>query len=139
MPILGNTDERISYVDYDLIVEEDDTEVLVNIPKKDYNDIYRFFQIIPINNDTIISNEENGTNTLQSVSSKGYIKSYLRTVLRKGKYKLRFTQHWVENKKCDRPQFFSDYLENDKNDFLFRFAASKQCNVRKFDESKMRN
>ena len=42
-----NLDKKISYVDYDLIVEEDDTEVLVNILKTSA-DLFILFPLITI-------------------------------------------------------------------------------------------
>ena len=127
-----NLDKGISYVDYDLIVEQDDTEVLVNILKKDYKDIVRLIHIIPINNN-VISNEEK---EMSKLKSKGYIKSSLRAVLRKGKYKLRLEQTLYDHNISGRHQKYSDYSENDKNDFFLQFAASKHCVVKKSDETK---
>ena len=129
----NGSDKRNTHVDYELIVEKDDTEVLVNIHSKKYNDIVRVIQIIPINDNTTSSKEENGTDALESVTSGNHAKSSLRAVLRKGKYTLRFLQKVYDRKISKKPLKYSDYLENDKNYFFFRFAASKQCNVRKFD------
>ena len=72
---------------------------------------------------------------LESVTSEGYTKSSLRAVIRKGKYKLRCEQNLYDYTKFKLPQKYAEYSENDKNLFLFRFAASKRCIVRKSDES----
>ena len=125
---------RISYVDYDLIVEEDDTEVLVNIFKK-YNDAVRLIAIdrlIAINNNTTNTKEEIRMNTLTS-KSKNHHKLSLRAVLRSGKYILAFYQKVFDNKK-NLPQNYSKTLEKERNDFVFRFVASKECIVKKSEE-----
>ena len=123
----NGSDKNISYVDYDLIVEEEDTEVLVNIIEKGYNDISRLICIIPINENNTIDNR---MDKWKAVSENLY-KSSLRAVLGKGNYKLRFKQILYSRKISGDPQKYSEYLENDKNYFLFRFAASKQCTVKK--------
>ena len=72
-----------------MIVKEYDTEVLVNILKKDYKDIVRQFDVIFIKNNTIDIEDENMMVKWSSVSEK----SSMRAVLKRGKYKLRFRQY----------------------------------------------
>ena len=106
-----------SHVDYDLTVEEDDTVVLINNLNENYSRIFRHVYVIPTNN-TIIGCIRGMINRFFTFIL-GYPRTSLRAVLKRGKYKIRFVQE------------HSKYLQNDKNNFLFRFAASKQCIVKK--------
>ena len=69
-------------------------------------------------------------------------KSSQRTVLRRGKYKLRvqqslydFDKHY-EDFNDDEYRKYSEYMENDKNEYYFRLTASKQCRLEKANSTK---
>ena len=62
-------------------------------------------------------------------------KSSQRMVLRRGKYKMRVQQSLYDYNKhyryfpSDLFRNYSEYMENDKNEYYFRLIASKQCRV----------
>ena len=118
-----NSETKATYEDYNLIVEEDETEVLVNFLRKNYNDVLRRVFVVPpdgVLNDKVKHQDE-------------LFRSSLREVLRRGEYKLRVEQtlHQYKNTPEDMYQKYSDYSERDKNEYFLRLTASKKCRVEK--------
>ena len=115
-------DAQFSDVDYEFVVDEDDTEILINMFTNSYDEIFKSIRIYRVNE----------MNTLEPASIIYTVRSF-RILLGRGKYKLTFKQRVASYNISSRHQKYSEYLENDKNDFLFRFVASKRCAVKKSD------
>ena len=131
-----NNDATFAYDEYNLTVEEDDTEILLNFLKKNYHDIFRYVFIIPDD----FHDEMHGSvfgNDDKLPKGEKLFKSSQRMVLRRGKYKLRVQQSLYDYKKhyewfpSDVFRNYSEYRENDKNEYYFRLIASEQCRVEK--------
>ena len=101
-----------------MTVEEDDTEVLVNMLNENDGCIHRYIKVTPTN-DTIIGYILGKINRFFTPIL-DYPKTSLSAVLKRGEYKRIFFQAHSKD------------LKNDKNNFLFHFAASKQCVVKKY-------
>ena len=116
-----NAVRNSSYVDYIFTVEEDETEVLFNVIGKTYADVARQVSII-----TIVTETFDQVNPLYQAKSPTL--SSLRATLSHGYYVVRFL---ISMKECQswRGHMYSKSSEKDKNNFFFRFAASKEIKV----------
>ena len=120
--------ESIHIVDYNLLVEEDNTEILMNLNIKEHMVIVPKLFIIA-NNDKMTVIETSITFISVKNTIKTFKKRSLRANLRRGKYKIVVLMSAFNKlKSCEECR---KYLENDGNKFLFRFAASKQCIIAK--------
>ena len=113
--------EKVHLIEYDLIVEEDDTEVLINtIVKPDskvltscciYTEPYKY-STVEINNCSFRANLNSGKHKILVVLT---------------------AQNKVES--CE---LCSKYLENGGSEFRFRLAASKKCSINKTVNEKLK-
>ena len=117
--------QKVHFVDYDLLVKEKDTEVLINlIPKHSYS---TKLQAFIVTNDDKMAVEK--CSTLFSGKGEVFARNSLRANLKSGNYKLVVVvSRSLGLKSCGK---CVEYLENGGNEFLFRLAASKQCFVEK--------
>ena len=109
--------ENVHTKKYDMIVEVDDTKVLINLIVKLDKDVYTSC--------CIFSESDQKTKLTKCFINQRSV----RANLKRGKY-------WVQVKMRDQnengdSELPSNYLENGGNYFLFRLAASKQCLVKK--------
>ena len=127
-----NPPELIRFVEYDLAVEEDDTDLLINVSAK--HDL----RLFPSN--FITTESENGKESHRVVSAsiirnlhpeKGYFyfTNSVRASLRSGRYKIVVTlSRGLRLRSC---LGCKKYLKNGGKEFLFRLAASKPALVEK--------
>ena len=112
---LLKNDKNFTFVDYDLLIEEEDTDILINVVSKPSVDVKPLFFIVNNDYSIVSSNTANGNSIFHKAS--------LRASLKRGKYKVVVAlASWERSRK---------FLENGGNEFLFRLAASKQCSVEK--------
>ena len=124
---------KISFIVYDLLVKEDDTEMLINLIEKNDHKMQRVILIIAENEkeNAVGKNKQVlSTSCLKHLQNIHY-KPSLRQNLNKGKYKIvvTFSKYKYTNLYDDRNCL--EYLNNGGNKMLFRFASSKHCTVNK--------
>ena len=118
-PVFKKNNE-IHYAHYDLHVEEDDTEVLVNVIAKHDDKVIK--QIFVVDATDVVKSSSVVTNQTDI-----YYKKALRENLKRGKYKVVVVLgSWLRLKSSDQCR---SYLRRGGEEFLFRLAASKQCRV----------
>ena len=120
-----SADKRVSSVGYHLTVEEDDTEVLINLIKSQYADVFR--KIYLSNGETFKWEQGNDIFIAKSAST-------FRKKLKRGNYQMKFVQCFKTSKDAHGKSINAKYLDcskMDKNNFCFRIAASKSCEVKK--------
>lgn len=119
-----NMNYQISWVYYRLTVEEDDTEILINFIRNNYNDVLRHISIYQVLFKATFRKPKCFKIKISSVSS-------LRTRLKMGRYIIEFQQNTTEEDEVFFVQKYSTSSEKDKDNFHFRLAASKNCTVEK--------
>ena len=102
---------------YEMMVEQDDTEVLINLILKHHYGIYTSFRIF-------FELDQAIKLTHIFLNQKSF-----RANLKNGKYCVQVKMRGINEN--GGSELSSNYLENGGNDFLFRLAASKQCSVKK--------
>ena len=125
-PTLKRNYKQIHLVIYDLLVNECDTEILINIiaqhDRKNLGVKPKIF---------IMTNGDKMTPVKNSIFEEQFFfqRQSLRENLKRGKYKiLVFLSKEDEMDSCAKCR---KYLENCGNEFRFRLAASKECSVKK--------
>ena len=123
--------QLFSHVVYDLSIEEDHTDVLINLHDIDNSEFFfgrKIFVVALNENDEILDKEIS--------FSLGNL-SYRRLFVKKRKYKVVFTAFPWSRSKLLKLFFKSKTFENN---FLIRFAASKYCKIEKSaDNSFLKN
>ena len=118
-----SADKTFSCVYYLLTVEEDGTEVLINIIDSYHTDVHKNIFLYSVNAKTFQAkycdvNTSNGRT--------------LRKKLMSGSYQIEFMQYFAKDAHMKNvKENYSDCSKIDKNGFCFRFAASKKCTVKK--------
>ena len=105
-------------IEYDLFIEEDDTEVLINLITKPGLELTTYCCLF-----TEFDPEKNRTIYCNPFS--------FRANLNSGKYTVRVELQngiTLDSESCEQ---FLKYLENGGNEFVFRLAASKKCSINK--------
>ena len=128
-PLLKMSNEKTHFAEYDLLINEDETEILINlILKKFSTKIKPIILIIKSNNEMEIVNSSLSIHKFDNVDT-FYHRYSLRENLNRGKYKIRVVISKLgEIESC---QECRKYLENGGDEFLIRIAASKHCSVKK--------
>ena len=116
--------EKVSFVDYDLVVEEDDTEILVNVIAKPSRKVPNQIFIVA-------AGDEMGVVSSSLVVKKAARRrnETLRENLTSGRYKVVVAVgSWL---RLATREDCREYLDAGGNELLFRLAASKKCLVEK--------
>ena len=133
--------EKIRFVGYDLFIDENDTEVLLNFLAKnatllrDPSDVYPKFFILAVDN----KKGEESRRIVRNSVVRGFRKPNLKQIvsftcslrarLNSGRYKV-----VVALSTCcsfDNSASIEEHLRDGRGEFLFRLAASKRCSVSK--------
>ena len=134
--------EKVRFVAYDLSIDDNDTEVLVNfLAKKSLHepeDLYPKLIIVEVGENghhwMVRNNSVAGPSKFNNKMQITYTKS-LRAVLDKGRYLVAVALSpglsFFNTASCD------EYLRDGGGEFLFRLAASKRCSVGKAEEAKI--
>ena len=117
------------FVEYDLLINEDDTEILINLNVKNYSkEIEPIISIITNNKKREVVKSSFFVHRFDNRNTY-YHRYSLRENLSRGKYKIKvIVSKWDKLIICEESR---KYLENGGNEFLFRLAASKQCSIEK--------
>ena len=130
-PLLNKENENKHFVDYDLLIEEDKTTILLNIiVKKFSSDMKPIIIIDKINNKFEFISSSLVVYKFDNIDTV-YRKYSLSDNLNRGKYKIAVYISSLYNGTLESCEECRKYLENGGSEFLFRLAASKQCKVAK--------
>ena len=119
-------DKQKVFVDYDLLIKDDDTEILINVITKPSDKVAP--TIFIMTNDHRKAVVKASVYKPKLLNELLYPKS-LRENLKAGKYKIVILLSDMHVLDCCEDG--REYLENGGNEFLLRLAASKQCAVEK--------
>ena len=119
-----------NYVHYHLVVDEDDTEVLINLIKKRHHKVESQIFIFSSDDETVHVSVLSETG--DSGKTYDYSTHSLRATLKRGEYRVLVTLSDFEGiTHCDHCK---EFLESGGDHFQFRLAASKHCSVEKRPE-----
>ena len=126
-PKLKST-EHPSYIYFDLMVEENNTDVLINLLEMHYPYAYRIIFIIPIDSNNNINENKKMLSSIYPELHRSDLS--LGISLPRGKYRIVLLL-------CARScKDMEDYLKNGGDKILLRLAASKNCTLKQPVEKK---
>ena len=115
-------DETIRFVEYDLVVGENETEVLINLVAKHVHTVDVMPKIFIANRRVLLASAFNHETFF-------YLTRSLRASLERGEYKIVLLlspdTEIANRRSCE------EYLEKGGDEFLLRLASSKLCSVEK--------
>ena len=129
-PLLKNSNRKTHFVDYDLLIKEDETKILINLNVKKFsNEVKPIILIVNKSKEMEVVNKSFSLHKLDDTNTI-FQRYSLRENLNCGQYKIRvyISNYKINVESCEECR---KYLENGGNEFLFRLAASKQCSVEK--------
>ena len=129
-PLLRNSNKKTHFVDYDLLIKEDETKILINLNVKKFsNEVKPIILIVNKSKEMEVVNKSFSLHKLDDTNTI-FQRYSLRENLNCGQYKIRvyISNYKINVESCEECR---KYLENGGNEFLFRLAASKQCSVEK--------
>ena len=128
-PLLRNSNKKTHFVDYYLLIKEDETKILINLNVKKFsNEVKPIILIVNKSKEMEVVNKSFSLHKLDDTNII-FQRYSLRENLNCGQYKIRvYISQYQKLKSCEECR---NYIENGGNEFLFRLAASKQCIVDK--------